>query len=124
MKFNKIISFILIFIICFSCYTFSYADNEAESEIISVPEVEEIKPELIVKIWADELGSIVPIGTELTFYSELTNAEYYDEFIYQWKGSYDRDNWEDISGANDNTYTIILNNNNEYKYYKLVVQYR
>lgn len=124
MKFNKIISFILIFIICFSFSIFCYADDEVESDILSIPQVEELKPELKVRIWADELGPIVPVGTKLTFYSELINAEYYNEFMYQWKGSYDGDTWEDIPGATNDTYSIILNGGIEYQYYKLAVQYR
>lgn len=124
MKFNKIISFILVLIICFFISIFCYADGEAESDILSIPQVEEVKPELEVKIWADELGPIVPVDTKLTFYSELINAEYYNEFIYQWKGSYDRDTWEDIPGATNDTYSIILNGGIEYQYYKLAVQYR
>ena len=124
MKFNKIISFILVLIICFSISIFCYADGEAESDILTIPQVEEIKPNLEVQIWADDIGSIIPVGTVLTFYSKLINDEYYSEFKYQWKGSNDRSSWDDIPGATDSTYSITLDENTEYLYYKLTVYYR
>ena len=122
---NKIFLIVLCMFIAFSSVVATAdTENVIESDVEVLDAIVPPLPDLSVYIYKDPIPAVCDINTMITFYSVLTNAEYYSEFKYQWLRSHDEITWEEIPGATEETYTTPLVENTEVTYYKLRVYYR
>ena len=101
-----------------------YADTFATVTVkLASPEAEEEKNEPIeldVNIWYECPEGKVKVGRTLIWKSEVTNATEDMVLHYQWQ--YDRGNgWEDIPGANDPEYSLVVSRENAAYSWRLIV---
>lgn len=120
-----IISFILILCLLFSFTTFGFA-NETDSGESFLPTVVESPPPpppaITVTIWKDNDATELPAGTVVTFYSSVSNAEYYSTVNYQWQISTDS-GWADLEGQTGSTLAITLALEHSQRSVRLVIYY-
>ena len=120
-----IISFILILCLLFSFTVLSFAD-EADSGESFLPTVVEPPPPpppaITATIWKDNDATELPVGTVVTFYSSVSNAEYYSTVNYQWQISTD-DGWADLEGQTGSTLTVTLALEHSQRSVRLVIYY-
>ena len=91
--------------------------EETQGEVAEEPELD---PNRSIAIHAEWEGEELYFGDESTLVAELSG---YDNAVYtvQWQTSQDNENWTDVEGANELTYTMIVTEENWQNFWRLIV---
>ena len=94
-------------------------EGPAEKEPVEEPEAE-LNPDRSIEIHAEWDGEALYFGAESTLVAELIG---YENAVYtvQWQTSQDGENWTDVEGATELTYTMVVTEENWQDIWRLVV---
>lgn len=96
----------------------SVTDNSSTVQPVQTITIEP-NPDRYIEVWAD-FREILYEGESVQIYSRLVGFEEATSITYQWQinsGS----GWQDISGATNDTYTVIVNSQSLKAEYRLMV---
>ena len=111
--FRRTIGF-LLFLVMVLCPAAAQSNEATPTDLV---------PDRLVErqVHIDYLQEPTFYGQEVTLISKLINFSPQDRYTYQWQYSLDQEEWFDIEGATGDTYTFIIDKNNWYYYWRLVV---